>query len=89
MKLFNREDYSYDLLGSYSEASEILRKRIDRNFIKRFNQNEQFKETQELKGKIGREKMSLYLRTKHKVDDLIHVRLRDIARKIRFFKRLD
>ena len=84
VKLFNRQDYCYDLLGSYSNASQLLQRPINRNFIKLHNQNEQYIETQELKRKIGQERMSLYLRTKNKVDDLIQNRIRDIARRIRF-----
>lgn len=88
VKLFNRKGYSYDLLGTFTEASRMLRRTIDRNYVKSYNQNEQLREAQELQRKIGREKMSMYIRTKNSIDDLIHERLRDLVRKIRHFKKM-
>lgn len=83
VKMFSREHYCYNLYGTFPQASRILGRAIDRNYVKNFNQTEQLTETNVLKRRVGRERMSLYIQTKRTIDSLIHDRLRDLANRLR------
>jgi hypothetical protein len=78
-KLFSREDYGYNLFGTYKQASRQFGFNINRTYAKNHDQYRQYEETLEIKGKIGTESVIDHISPKKSIDDTIQDRLKTVV----------